>query len=41
MAVCELARKKPGRRADQRVPKPKVNLTRYHSAGESERTSYA
>jgi hypothetical protein len=23
------------------VPKPRVNLTRYHSAGESDRTSYA
>ena len=23
------------------VPRPRVNLTRYHSAGESDRTSYA
>ncbi len=23
------------------VPRPKVNLTRFHSAGESDRTSYA
>jgi hypothetical protein len=23
------------------VPKPRLNLTRFHSAGESDRTSYA